>query len=70
MKTIKISTLVEAAVWRELKGLSHETHQSLSGLLTDAVRDFVRKRRMRPSFLKAMEDSLTDNERLGRLLAK
>jgi len=67
---IKISTIVDKKVWKEFKELSDETHQSITGLLTEALKDFVRKKRVRPTFIKHMEESIEENEKLGRLLAK
>jgi len=69
MAAIKISSKVEEAVWDELRALSEESHQSISGLLTEAIRDFVRRRRVRPTVLRHLEDSIAENEALGRLLA-
>ena len=42
MSAIKISSKVEQEQWRELQELARESHQSISGLLTEAIRDFVR----------------------------
>lgn len=67
---LKVSTVVNEKVWQEFKGLAEETHQSLSGLLTDALSEYLRRKRVRPTFLKHMEDSLEENEKLGQLLAK
>ncbi|MEM6674835.1 MAG: hypothetical protein AAF726_18450 [Planctomycetota bacterium] len=67
---IKISSEVEAAVWEELRRLSEESRQSISGLLTDAIRDYVRRRRLRPEVLGHLEDSIADNRELGRRLAE
>ncbi|MBI5300326.1 MAG: hypothetical protein HY877_08575 [Deltaproteobacteria bacterium] len=67
---VKISTTVDEKVWEEFKELSDETHQSITGLLTEALKDFVRKKRVRPVFVKQMEASIEENEKLGRLLAK
>lgn len=66
----KISTIVDDKVWKEFKELAEETHQNICGLLGDALREFIRKRRLRPDVLRHMEDSIADNEDLGRLLAK
>lgn len=70
MATIKISSKVDESVWRELKELADESHQSISGLLTDAIRDFLRRKRLRPEVLKHLEESISENEKLGRLLAQ
>ena len=70
MAAIKISSKVDEEVWQSLRELAEESHQNISGLLTEAIRDYVRKRRIRPQVLEALEDSMNENEELGRLLAK
>jgi len=70
MANIKISSKVDEAAWDELKQLAQESHQNISGVLTDAIRDYVRKRRVRPEVLQHLEDSMRDNETLGHLLAR
>ncbi len=69
-KPIKISSKVESSVWEELRKLSEESHQSISGMLTEAIRDYVRRRRLRPEVLSHLEDSIADNRELGRRLAE
>ncbi len=68
--TIKISTKVDESAWNALKSLARESHRSISGLLTEAVQDYVRKRRIRPDVLRHLEDSIEQNEELGRRLAE
>ena len=70
MTSIKISSKVEQAQWRALQDLAKESRQSISGLLTEAISDFVRKRRLRPVVLNHLEDSIAENEELGRRLAE
>ncbi len=70
MAAIKISSKVDEIVWKELRELAEETHQSISGLLTEAISDYVRRHRVRPEVLRHLEDSMKENEELGRLLAK
>jgi predicted transcriptional regulator len=70
MTAIKISSKVDAEVWDDLKVLAQETNQSISGVLTEAIQDYVRRHRIRPDVLRHLEDSIRDNEELGRLLAK
>ena len=70
MAAIKISSKVEEATWNELRALAEESHQSISGLLTEAIADYVRRRRVRPVVLSHLEDSIAENEELGRLLAQ
>ena len=70
MATIKISTKVDESAWKALKTLARESHQSISGLLTEAVSDYVRRRRIRPDVLRHLEESIEKNEELGRRLAE
>ena len=70
MPAIKISSKVDELVWRELRAIAEESHQSIGGLLTEAISDYVRRRRVRPEVLKHLEDSMEENEELGRLLAQ
>lgn len=70
MASIKISSKVEEQQWQALQELARESHQSISGLLTEAISDYVRKRRLRPSVLSHLEDSMSENEELGRRLAE
>ena len=70
MKSVKISSKVDEAAWNELRQLARESHQNISGLLSEAIREYVVRRRVRPVVLKHLEDSIADNERLGRLLAE
>ena len=70
MASIKVSSKVEEKVWSDLKALAEESHQNVSGLLTEAIAEYVQRRRVRPTVLKHLEESIERNEELGRLLAR
>lgn len=70
MTGIKISSKVDAEVWNELKTFAEESHRNVSGLLTEAIREYLRRKRLRPEVLSHLEDSIAENEELGRLLAE
>ena len=70
MATIKISSKVEAEVWDELRALTSESGQTISSALTEAVREYVMRRRVRPEVMSALETSIRKNRELGRLLAQ
>ena len=70
MQSIKISSKVDEDTWNELKALANETHQNVSGLLTEAIRDYVRRKRVRPEVMDHLECSMNENEELGKLLAE
>ncbi len=70
MSAIKISSKVEEAVWDELKEFAQESHQNISGLLTEAISEYIHRRRVRPAVMEHLKDSMDENEELGKLLAK
>lgn len=70
MATIKISSKVEESVWNDLKATANESHQNVSGLLTEAISEYLSRRRIRPEVKSHLEDSIRDNKALGQLLAK
>lgn len=70
MAAVKISSKVDEAIWQDLKALAKESHQSVAGLLTDAISEYVRRRRLRPEVRGHLEDSIEENEKLGDLLAR
>lgn len=67
---IKVSSKVDEEVWAELRAMAEESHQSVSGLLTEAIREYLQRRRVRPIVLRHLEDSIEENRRLGELLAR
>ncbi len=69
MAAVKVSSKVDESVWNDLKQIASESHQSISGLLTEAIREYVRRRRVRPDVLRHLDASIAENEKLGRLLA-
>lgn len=70
MPAIKVSSKVDERVWAELRALAEESHQSVSGLLTEAISEYVQRRRVRPKVLEHLDDSIEQNRRLGELLAR
>lgn len=69
MASVKVSSKVDESVWNDLKQLASESHQSISGLLTEAIQEYIRRRRVRPDVLRHLDASIAENEKLGRLLA-
>ena len=70
MARIKISSRVEEQAWEELRLLAQESNQNLSDLLTEAISDYLQRRRVRPDVLEHLSDSMTENDDLGKLLAR
>lgn len=67
--SIKIKFKVDPSTWKEIRGLARESHRGVSEVLTDAIREYVRRHRMRLEVLDHLEDSISENEELGRRLA-
>ena len=70
MSATKISSKVEESAWKDLKSLAQESKQSISGLLTEAIREYVIRRRVRPEVMRHLDSSIAENEELGRRLAE
>ena len=70
MATVKVSSQVEEETWNDLKALASESQQSISGVLTEAISEYIARRRIRPSVRAAQTKSITENRGLGELLAK
>jgi hypothetical protein len=70
MPTIKVSSKVEDSVWEDLKNLARDSKQSISGLLTVAIREYVFRRRVRPDVLRHLDSSIAENKELGNRLAE
>ena len=70
MPTIKVSSKVEEQTWKDLKALAAESQQSISGVLTEAIAEYVQRRRVRPEVREALNESIDENRELGKLLAR
>jgi hypothetical protein len=70
MKPKKFATQIDEQVLSDLKKYVEETDRSISGVITEAVADFLHKVRVRPMFRSAMEDVLNENAELLKRLAK
>jgi hypothetical protein len=70
MASIKVRSKVDEQVWSELCAMAEETHQNVSGLLTEAIREYLLRHRVRPEVLEHLDASVERNRRLGELLAK
>ncbi len=70
MTAIKIRSKLDEAAWNELRDLARESKRSVSELLSEAVEEYLARRRVRPDVLGHLEDSMRENEELGKLLAR
>ena len=70
MHSIKISSKVEESAWKDLKFLAAEQNRNISSVLTEAIEEYIQRKRIRPVVLAHLDKSMEQNEELGRLLAK
>lgn len=70
MTTVKISSKVGEQACNDLKALADESHRNVSGVLTEAIEEYLQRRRVRPEVKDAALDSIADNQKLGELLAR
>jgi len=70
MSMIKFSSKVDEEVWKDFKALANESHQQISGLLTEALSEYLQKKKVRVAVLEELEKSIEENEALGKLLAQ
>jgi predicted transcriptional regulator len=68
--SVRISSEVEVAVWQELGEFAAQSHQSISCLLTEAIRDYLRRRHISSEIMDHLEQSIEDNRDLGSRLAE
>ena len=67
---VKFSSKMDLEVLEALRAHAREEGRTLAGLLTEAVRDYLAKARVRPAFRQAAEVVLADHDELLARLAK
>lgn len=65
-----MSSLVEQEVWEDFRELARESNQTISGLLTEALREYLARRRVRPAVMSELDASMRRHQRLGEFLAE
>ena len=66
----KFSSQMDEKVFRQLKGLSAESNEEISTLLTEAVMDLIQKKSLRPAYRKAADEVFTQFDEALSELAK
>lgn len=52
MTKIKVSSKVEQRDWEALQALAQESNQSIAGVLSEAVAEYVARKRLRPEVMR------------------
>jgi predicted transcriptional regulator len=66
----KFATQIDEKILNDLKKYAKDSDRSISGVVTEAVKTYLDRQRVRPAFTKAMDEVLKDHEELLRRLAK
>lgn len=70
MKVKKFATQIEEITLEELRAYAKSTGRSISGVVSEAVEEYLSRAKVRPAFRDAMSEILDDNAELLERLAK
>ena len=66
----KFATQVDEDVLEELRRYVKASDRSISGVVTDAIRDYINRLEVRPAFRDSMDEVLSEHSELLKRLAK
>ena len=70
MKLKKFATQIDETTLEDLRAYAKNTGRSISGVVTEAVGEYLKKTSVRPAFRNAMDEVLKDHADLLNRLAK
>ncbi len=70
MSLKKFATQIEEEVLEDLRLYAKSSKKSISGLVSEAVADYLQKVKVRSAFTNAMDEVLNENEELLKRLAQ
>lgn len=70
MKPKKFATQIDETVLKDLKAYAKNTDRSISGIVSEAVKEYIAKAQVRPAFRSAMDEVLSEHSELLKRLAK
>lgn len=70
MKRVKFATQLDAKVARDLRAFAAQADRSISGLVNDAVSEYLQRYRVRPVFRAALDEVVAEHDELLQRLAK
>ena len=70
MKAKKFATQIDENTLDELRSYAKSTGRSISGVVSEAVEEYLNRVKVRPAFRKAMSETLDDHAELLERLAK
>ena len=66
----KFATQMDEKVLKDLKRYAKSVDRSISGVVTDAVKTFLERQKVRPAFKNAMDEVIEDHKEILERLAK
>lgn len=69
MKLKKFATQIDESALRDLRAYAKSTGRSISGVVTEAVEEYLKRASVRPAFRSAMTEVLEDHAELLKRLA-
>ena len=66
----KFATQIDEKVLKDLKKYAKSSDRSISGVVTEAVKSFLERQKVRPAFKSAMDEVMEDHKELLQRLAK
>lgn len=70
MASVEVSVVVDESDWNDLRELAEESQRNVSAVLTEAIRDDVRRCGVRLAVRQHLEDSMNEHADLGGRLAE
>jgi hypothetical protein len=70
MKLKKFATQIDEAALEDLRAYARSTGRSISGVVTEAVEEYLKRASVRPAFRSAMTEVLEDHAELLKRLAR
>jgi hypothetical protein len=70
MKLKKFATQIDEKALEDLRAYAKTTGRSISGVVTEAVGEYLKRASVRPAYRSAMDEVLTDHSELLDRLAK
>jgi hypothetical protein len=70
MKLKKFATQIDESTLEDLRAYARETGRSISGVVSEAVGEYLKRASVRPAFRDAMDEVLADHAELLKRLAR
>ncbi len=70
MKAKKFATQIDTEVFENLKTFVKKTDRSISKVVNEAIKDYIKRSQVRPAFSSSMDEIINDHSELLKRLAK